>query len=869
MNIALTLRAKNFLDGLKKSEKGLNKLNAVAGTVGRTMQYALGGGIIAATAAVGKAAIEFDRAQSKIAALVNDEAGVRKLAESSRELGRSSIFTAAQVAAMQTELAKLGKGSGDIDKLDDVIVKLATALDLDLTEAAKLAVKTMNQFKDTFKDMNIEDATAQIGEQLVTAMTGSSITAEALVQSLKYVGAEANALGFSFAETVAILGMLADNGYEGSRAGTALRKILTELADEGGDVKKSFLQLISSGADFTAFVERVGIRAAGTGKSLDGMADQLAQFTEEVENAEGNLDRFAKVLGEDLTGEFKEMVSTLQDVGIAILDEVREPLLKVIRSFTSWLRTIDEADIRTGLLVIGMLKLGSAIRAIKGAVSVAMTSLGNLAIRMAALNPAGALVTGVVLGMGIIAKSMSDTAAKVDELKDSAVEAQSLLANFGKSEYEIKLADGTFKDYEEFSRLLQEELDEASNSILRTEQSLAKLLAPSQIDNFTKLIRSGKSFKEMFKVFGQNSDNPFGFTEDTFRGIYDGIVALDDLYAIRTKLQKDLFQYDPTSTSLFSGNEVETPDVNEPTKVLKNYLALWEKVNGAPKQGDTMTESFLNLKRAAAAVGEEIDGIELLITKMNAEGRKVPEATLENLTGLKEVQRYYDLQATAINEVLDKEDARTQFLEKRVGLEAIAYGWAQKRREEAERQAELDRQAMPVYEQLTQKMKEQVDALRMKTDGYIALGDAIQQVFERYQLLSTVVLGTIESIGDAFARALVDPSLTAAEAMRNWGRNALASIAAMMVKLAALATLIVTLNLITGGTFGDVVSLLANGPLGGSPMMQIADQIGMFNWGSGSRSMPTVDVGVRGILSGGDIVFATDRGITANHRLYG
>ena len=60
VNVSLILRTKGFVKGLAESQRQLTVFGRTAQTVGRTLQYALGGALIAVSADALKAAADFD-----------------------------------------------------------------------------------------------------------------------------------------------------------------------------------------------------------------------------------------------------------------------------------------------------------------------------------------------------------------------------------------------------------------------------------------------------------------------------------------------------------------------------------------------------------------------------------------------------------------------------------------------------------------------------------------------------------------------------------------------------------------------------------------------------------------------------------------
>ena len=178
--------------------------------------------------------MDFEQANSKLASILGtDIKGISKLTDQAKFLGRTTSATASEVMGLQTELAKLGFVQNDIANMTPAVLKFAKAVNTDLSSAASFAGATLRIFgKDSSKT---EDVLAS----LAIATTKTSLDFSKLEASMSTVGPVANAAGFSLEETTALLGTLANNGFDASSAATALRNIFLKVADETSDLSKA------------------------------------------------------------------------------------------------------------------------------------------------------------------------------------------------------------------------------------------------------------------------------------------------------------------------------------------------------------------------------------------------------------------------------------------------------------------------------------------------------------------------------------------------------------------------------------------------------------------------------------------------------
>jgi len=175
-----------------------------------------------------RAFIDFDGQLSKIAAVTNASgAELKNLEESIRTVAVETKFTANEISELAVSLGKLGVTAKDIPNLLGPISQAAQATGEDLTKVGESILKVTNQF-----GLSTEQA-ASTAAILVGAVNESALSLEDFNVAIGYVGPLANQAGLSLEQTATILGILSDNGFSASRAGTGLRRILSDLKQPG------------------------------------------------------------------------------------------------------------------------------------------------------------------------------------------------------------------------------------------------------------------------------------------------------------------------------------------------------------------------------------------------------------------------------------------------------------------------------------------------------------------------------------------------------------------------------------------------------------------------------------------------------------
>lgn len=175
-----------------------------------------------------KRAIALDKSLADLRAVAGLSANdISRLKDVVFDVAGATSLTTTEVVELQKQLAKLGAPVDEIENLTRPIALLSQALGEDAGGVAATLKKTLNQFQVTSEEA---DRFANI---LTGAVNETALSLDDLGTALSYVGPLGAQLGVSFEETSALLGILADNGFKASKAGTGLRNFFTAAAKDG------------------------------------------------------------------------------------------------------------------------------------------------------------------------------------------------------------------------------------------------------------------------------------------------------------------------------------------------------------------------------------------------------------------------------------------------------------------------------------------------------------------------------------------------------------------------------------------------------------------------------------------------------------
>lgn len=246
---------------------------------------------------------EFEQANVNLSTILGTTTdGMKALTDSALMLGRTTEYTARQVTQLQTELAKLGFGQGSIISMQKPILQFATAVGANLADAASVAGSTLRAFNLTSAD------TEEVLATLAVATNKSALSFDRIQNSIGTVFPVANAFGISVKDTTALLGSLANAGFDASSAATATRNIILRLADSNGKLAKAmggpvktFDEMIDglnklrkAGYDLNDALELTDRRSVAAFSAFMSGAESTRELRAALEDVSGELERIEK-----------------------------------------------------------------------------------------------------------------------------------------------------------------------------------------------------------------------------------------------------------------------------------------------------------------------------------------------------------------------------------------------------------------------------------------------------------------------------------------------------------------------------------------------------------------------------------------------
>ena len=367
----------------------------------------------------------FESAMSKVQATTSatgDEMGL--LTAKARELGKSTIYSAEEVAQAMNYMAMAGWDTTQIiDGLDGVL-SLAVASGEDLANVSDIVTDALTAFG--LKASDTQDFVDLLANTARTANTNVSLLGE----SFKYVAPVSASLGISAEQTALALGLLANNGIKGSQAGTTLRAALNQLikpSKEAASLMKEYgiaIQTADDGSvDLMGTVESLknGIsnlektqqaQVVSTLVGTEAMSGMMAlinateadvnKLTEATTNYKGSAQEMADTMNNNVKGNLNKLKSAFSELLIVIGENLVPMFTKLVEKVTDIIEWFSSLDEGTQEFIVNMGLLSAAIGPVLSVVGKLSSALGPLNGGLTGVGgSAGGLVTTLVGSSGL------------------------------------------------------------------------------------------------------------------------------------------------------------------------------------------------------------------------------------------------------------------------------------------------------------------------------------------------------------------------------------------------------------------------------------------------------------------------------------
>ena len=506
LNFRLTANIAPFRKGLNKAERSMDQLGRKMQQTGKNLSMKLTAPLAALGAVSFNVFKGFEAEMSKVKAVSGATAEEFKaLSDNAKDLGASTMFTAREVASLQTEFAKLGFTASEITKVTESTLALAQASGSDLARAAEVSGSTLRAFGLDASQ------TGRVTDVMAASFSSSALDMEHFASSMAFVAPVAKSAGMSIEETSAMLAVLANAGIKGSKAGTALRRIISEIGTTGKPVAEALKDLATQGIGLADAKDEVGRSAQSALLILSEGVDQIKPLTKEFENSSGAAKEMADIMGDNAFGASKRLESAMEGLGISIGEVVAEavvPMMEGIAKLASKLNKMSPAVKRNVVVIAALVASIGPLMFLTGGllrnfrflriamvrsnaitkIAIALQKAYNFVLKM---NPIGIVITALTALAGVLflVNRRKKEAIKIEKgLTDSAKED---IANTQIRQAQANNLINTIKS--------QNISNEQRGRLIRKLNTEYKDLLPNLIDEKDSVEDIAKAQKEMNK----------------------------------------------------------------------------------------------------------------------------------------------------------------------------------------------------------------------------------------------------------------------------------------------------------------------------------------------------------------------------------
>ena len=257
-----------------------------------------------------KAGANFESAMSQVKAVSGASAEeIDLLADKAKEMGAKTKFSATESAEAFNYMAMAGWKTEDMIEGIEGIMALAAASGSDLATTSDIVTDALTAMGYSAKDAG------RLADVMAAASSNANTNVELMGATFQYVAPVVGALGYNMEDTAVAIGMMANAGIKGEKAGTALRSILTRLSAPPKEAAEAMeelgLSLTTVNADGTEVMKDMDEVMQDLRDAFDGLSEvQQAQMAKAIAGQEAMSGLLAIVNGSD--EDFDKLTAAVQ-----------------------------------------------------------------------------------------------------------------------------------------------------------------------------------------------------------------------------------------------------------------------------------------------------------------------------------------------------------------------------------------------------------------------------------------------------------------------------------------------------------------------------------------------------------------------------
>lgn len=457
----LTFDTKLNTDGIKN---GLSNVGSVASKALGLTAKAVGSvsaGLSAGAIASVKFGSNFEAAMSGVAATMgmtsteinNGSADYERLKQAAKDAGATTKFSASQAAEALNYMALAGYDVDESIATLPTVLNLAAAGGMDLATASDMVTDSMSALGDM-----AGTADSFVDKMAKTSQKSNTSVAQ-LGEAILTVGGTAKSMAGGVDEMNTVLGILADNGIKGAEGGTALRNMILSLSaptdtasakmeelglsvfDAEGKMRpmndvfndlNDILSTMTEGEQtqvLNTIFNKVDLKSVNALLANSGERfDELSGYIADCDGAAANM---ADTMNNNLQGSVTILQSALEGLGIAVYEQMEEPLKEAVKVGNGYIDELSAALKENGpdglVSALGQILADIALRAAEFApqlIELAVQLIKELAQGIIdnlpeLMEAAGKIVDAILDGIGDLCPALDPVIDAIKTLADN------------------------------------------------------------------------------------------------------------------------------------------------------------------------------------------------------------------------------------------------------------------------------------------------------------------------------------------------------------------------------------------------------------------------------------------------------------------
>lgn len=299
--------------------------------------------------------MDFESAMSQVGAVSGASAeDMELLTAKAEEMGEKTKFSATESAEAFNYMAMAGWKTEDMLDGIEGIMNLAAASGADLATTSDIVTDALTAMGYEAKDAG------RLADVMAAASSNANTNVELMGSTFQYAAPLVGALGYSMEDTAVAIGLMANAGIKGEKAGTALRSMFNRLSappkqcaeemeklgisltDNDGKMKDLNTVITELRIKFANLSETEATAAAKHIAGAEAMSGLLAivnatdqdfqKLTVAVNESSGAAEKMAEIMQDNVSGQFTLLQSKIQGIMIRLFKQGSDSMKNGIKT---------------------------------------------------------------------------------------------------------------------------------------------------------------------------------------------------------------------------------------------------------------------------------------------------------------------------------------------------------------------------------------------------------------------------------------------------------------------------------------------------------------------------------------------------------